>query len=122
MSFNFAIKSRWHAGIRIFGCGMALATVFLAGPIAVAQETADAPAPATNPPAAGTNALAPSSSDTTHLLADGATNKNYLSGGVKGPDGVNDFQSKLEEARQLRLMRQPGVAAPMLTSLLRDGV
>lgn len=122
MSFNFAIPSRWHAGIRFFRCGIALLAVFLACPTANAQEIAGSPAFATNQSPAGTNISAQSPADTSRLLADGDTNNALSSGQVIGPDPVGDFQSKLEEARQLRLMRQPGVAEPMLTSLLKDGV
>ncbi|HWD93813.1 MAG TPA: hypothetical protein VG938_15845 [Verrucomicrobiae bacterium] len=122
MTFNIATLSRRHAGSYIFRRVVLLMTVFLAWQTAHAQNATNATnaaLPATNILAADTN-LAALPPDTNLLTA--ASEANSLLPQAPGSAGlIGRFQLRLEEARHMRLMRQPAVAEPMLEALLADG-
>ena len=118
MSFNFAMTSRWQIGKHLFRCVLALLAVFLSWPLAHAQDT---PAPAllsTNQSLAGTNIAPPSLTDSPAPIV---ANTNTVSSAFGETEGIGEFRARLEEARQLRLIRQFSVAEPMLTDLLKAG-
>ena len=122
MSLIFATPSRWKAGIRFSRCCIVLIAVFFAGQLCAQQTNATA-LPATNSLAAvtnspNTNAAAPAASNTAVLPYPDTNNFTAASDGTLG----NSPQSRLEEARHLRLMRQTSLAEPILISLLQDGV
>jgi tetratricopeptide (TPR) repeat protein len=119
MSLNFAMLSRRHAGNHVFRRGVALMAAFLAWQAARGQQLAETHLPAANFPASGTNA-ATLPADTNLLTM--VSNTNSLLPQAPGSAGlIGQFQARLEEARHMRLMRQPAVAEPMLEALLADG-
>jgi len=123
MSFIFAIASRRLTGNAILRCLIALVALNLAGAAKAAQETNASLSHATNQPLALTNAPAVSNtppavaaepvpglmlSDTNELAAAAAQN----------PGTISLLRATLEDARHLRLMRQPTTAEPILINLL----
>jgi tetratricopeptide (TPR) repeat protein len=118
MSLNFAMFSRRRAGNYLFQCGIALMVLF------AWQTSRGQQVPATNPPPASIPAIntnAATLPQTTNLLTT-ATNTNNPLPPVVGASGlIGQMESKLEEARHMRLMRQPAIAEPILVSLLADG-
>jgi tetratricopeptide (TPR) repeat protein len=132
MSLIFAIFSRRHAGNRFFQRYFVLAAALLACLSACAQgKNADALISSNVPPpslaAGGTNPV-PSL-----LLPDSPVTRtngvlSFSDSGSKavGQTAANattlQYQAQLEEGRNLRLMRQPTLAEPILTGLLVPGI
>jgi tetratricopeptide (TPR) repeat protein len=135
MSLTFAIPSRLRAGGRFLRWGFALAAVFLEWHVNRAQETnKTAPLPPPAPPAAVVAAASGIVTSNTSPVVTMATNtvaattvvpaadtNDISDAALTEPDQAVEARSKLEEARHLRLMRQPTVAEPILVDLLRDG-
>jgi len=123
MSLNFAIVSRRLTGNWFLRCVFAFAALFLAG------QTS---------PAAGTNATVPPSTSSTPALTNLVANTNpppapaaepvaaltlndtnELNAAAMADSGrIGELRSTLEDARHLRLMRQPATAEPILVGLL----
>ena len=120
MSLILAIFSRWRAGIHLLRRGIALMAVFLAWQTANAQDMTGSALLATNAAAVDTNTAALPSTDTnaTFQMADSNT---AVLVQLSEPNPTAQYQSKLEEARHLRLMRQMTLVEPILVNLLTDG-
>jgi tetratricopeptide (TPR) repeat protein len=127
MSLIFASVSRQLAGNRIFRCVFALAALFLAGQFSPAQETNAALAAPTNPPPALTNLLTATNpppalpAEPTPALMLNDTNDMIAAGLPADPSIITQLRATLEDARHLRLMRQPNTAEPILVNLLDSG-
>ena len=105
--------------------------MFLAMHTSLAQETNAAPSTVINPPAAVTNPsatatncvattnLPPSEPVPALMLSD--TNELRAIDTAEG-GRVNLLRATLEDARRLRLMRQPATAEPVLENLLTEGI
>jgi tetratricopeptide (TPR) repeat protein len=125
MSLILATFSRRRTGNKLFRCvtAFALAAVFLATQMH-AQETNGTIASGTNPPPAltnlttSTNVVASVQPVQPLLLND--TN-DLTAAGLPESSAINQLRSTLEDARHLRLMRQPTTAEPILANLLTDG-
>ena len=127
MSLIFASVSRQLAGNRMFRCVFALAALFLSGQFSPAQETNAALAASTNPPPALTNLLAATNpppavpAEPTPALMLNDTNDMIAAGLPADPSIITQLRATLEDARHLRLMRQPNTAEPILVNLLDSG-
>jgi tetratricopeptide (TPR) repeat protein len=121
MSLIFAIPSRRHAGNCLFRCVTALIALFLAWQTATAQDTNTVVSTNQPPqPAAGTNAVAQNAAEPTPPLL--LTDTNEVSTPQMSQPGLaSQLRSELEDARHLRLMRQPTTAEPILENLLIEG-
>ena len=126
MSLIFASVSRRLTGNRIFRCVFALAALFLARLFCPAQEINAAIAASTNPPPAITNSVTASNpppavaAEPTPALALGDTNE-LMAAALADPTRISELRATLEDARHLRLMRQPTTAEPILVNLLNSG-
>src|SRR4051812_14696878 len=123
MSLIFAIPSRRHAGNWLFRCGTALIVLFLAWQSATAQNTntlvsTNQPPVGTN--AIGTNTVAQNAAELTPALLLTDTNEVFAPQ-MSEPGLATQLRSELEDARHLRLMRQPTTAEPILENLLTEG-
>lgn len=123
MSLIFASVSRRLTGNRIFRCVFALAALFLAGQFCLAQETNAAMADPTNPPPAITNLVTSTNlppalpAEPTPALVLNDTNE-LMKAALVDSGRIGELRSTLEDARHLRLMRQPATAEPILVDLL----
>jgi tetratricopeptide (TPR) repeat protein len=123
MSLIFAIPSRRHAGKCFFRCIIALIALFLAWQSTTAQNTntivfTNQPPVGTN--AIGTNTVAQNAAEPAPALL--LTDTNEISAPQMSQPGLAaQLRSELEDARHLRLMRQPGTAEPILENLLTEG-
>ena len=90
-----------------------------------AQEVTNTTSPATNVLADATPlATVPANTNLAATLNTNLATPNsnsLLPLTVGSPAMISQFQSRLEEARKMRLVRQPAVAQPMLEALLTDG-
>jgi len=126
MSLIFAIASRRLTGNGILRCAFALVALFVAGQISSAQETNAAVSPSTNAsPAitnfvAGTNALLTVAAEPTPALTLSDTN-DLMAAVLADPGNISQLRATLEDAKHLRLMRQPQTAEPILVNLLNSG-
>jgi len=126
MSLIFAIASRRLTGNGILRCAFALVALFLAVQISSAQETSAAVSPSTNAsPAitnfvAGTNALLTVAAEPTPALTLSDTN-DLMAAVLADPGNISQLRATLEDAKHLRLMRQPQTAEPILVNLLNSG-
>jgi tetratricopeptide (TPR) repeat protein len=126
MSLIFASVSRRLTGNSIFRCVFALAALFLAGQFSPAQETNAAVSSPTNPPPAITNSITASNSPPavaaapTPALILNDTNDMIAAGLPAESDNIRQLRATLEDARHLRLMRQPTTAEPILVDLLNS--
>lgn len=96
--------------------------MFFAWQSAIAQST-NAPLSTNEPPAittAGTNVVAQNATEPAPPLQLTDTN-DFLSSQISVPGQLAQLRSTLEDARHLRLMRQPATAEPILENLLIDG-
>lgn len=123
MSLILAIASRRLAGNAVLRCAIALAVLIFAGEASPAQETNASPSPATNQPPAFTNNLTASNPPPTVAAAPVAglmlSDTNELAtAAAMNPGTVSLLRATLEDARHLRLMRQPSTAEPILVNLL----
>jgi tetratricopeptide (TPR) repeat protein len=126
MTLIFASVSRRPTGNSILRCVIALAALFLAGQISPAQETNATIAVPTNPPSAITNFV--TASNPPPAVAAGPTpalmlndTNDMIAAGLPTEADVNQLRATLEDARHLRLMRQPTTAEPILVNLLNSG-
>jgi tetratricopeptide (TPR) repeat protein len=126
MSLIFASFSRRLTGNEIFRCVIVLIALFLAGQLSPAQETNGALSPATNElttvtnPVAATNLPTKLSAAPTPALVLNDTNE-LMAAALAEPGKISQLRATLEDARHLRLMRQPGTAEPILVDLLNSG-
>jgi len=126
MSLIFAIPSRRHTENWLFRCGIALITLLLLCHSTFAQETNRDALATTNQTPANTNLAAQINLPVTNtaqpspglLLTD--TNE-IVAPKLSRPGLAEQLRSMLEDARHLRLMRQPLTAEPILESLLAEG-
>jgi tetratricopeptide (TPR) repeat protein len=126
MSLIFASVSRRLTGNTVFRCVFALTALFLAGQFSRAQETNAALETPTNPPPAITNLLTATNpppalpAEPTPALMINDTN-DMIAAGLPADSAITQLRATLEDARHLRLMRQPGTAEPILVNLLNSG-
>lgn len=126
MSLNFAIVSRRLTGNTILRCVIALMALFLAGQTSPAQETNAVVSPTTNPPPAITNIVAATNpppkvaAEPTPALTISDTNE-LIAASLADSGRISVLRATLEDARHLRLMRQPNTAEPILVDLLGSG-
>lgn len=124
MSLIFAILSRRYIGNWLFRCFIILIAMFLAWQTASAQGTnsllsTNAPLVSTNADAS-TNTVVQNTATPTPALQLSDTN-DFLPPALSEPGRLSQLRSTLEDARHLRLMRQPTTAEPILENLLTEG-
>lgn len=126
MSLIFAMPSRRLTGTAIPRCLIALAALFLADQFSVAQDTNAGVSPFTNSPGAITNIVAATNPppavrpEPTPALTLSDTN-DLMAAALADPGNISQLRATLEDAKHLRLMRQPTTAEPILVNLLNAG-
>ncbi len=132
MSLIFAMFSRRHIGNWFFRCEIVLMAMFLARQTSLAQETNASLSTGTNPPAAiadppaatatvaGTNVPPPAPVEPAPPMMLSDTNEMRAPASAES-GRVSLLRATLEDARHLRLMRQPATAKPVLENLMAEG-
>jgi tetratricopeptide (TPR) repeat protein len=142
MSLIFASVSRRLTGNGILRCVFALAALSLAGQISSAQETNATPSASTNTTlSASTNTLVAVPTNLPPAITNFVTTSNpppavaaqptpslilndtndIIAAGLPSDSDIRQLRATLEDARHLRLMRQPTTAEPILVDLLNSG-